>query len=74
MTKVGLEVKRGRRRGLENSDAWTNLAFSVRLPRDIKLREAKTTKDQTIQKRTEPAFIEPMQCKPVTLLPTDLEL
>ena len=26
-------------------------------------------KDQTIQKRTEPAFIEPMQCKPVTALP-----
>ena len=27
------------------------------------------TKNQTIQKRTEPAFIEPMQCKPVTALP-----
>ena len=26
---------------------------------------------QAIQKRTEPAFIEPMQCKPVTALPTD---
>jgi hypothetical protein len=26
---------------------------------------------QTIRKRTEPAFIEPMQCKPVTALPTD---
>jgi ATP-dependent DNA ligase len=25
---------------------------------------------QTIQKRTEPAFIEPMQCKPVTELPS----
>ena len=25
---------------------------------------------QTIRKRTEPAFIEPMQCKPVTALPT----
>ena len=24
---------------------------------------------QTIRKRTEPAFIEPMQCKPVTALP-----
>ena len=36
---------------------------------DIKLAEAKTTKDQTIQKRTEPAFVEPMQCKPVTALP-----
>ena len=44
--------------------------FQFGLPRDIKLAEAKTTKDQTIQKRTEPAFIEPMQCKPVTALPT----
>jgi ATP-dependent DNA ligase len=26
---------------------------------------------QTTRKRTEPAFIEPMQCKPVTALPTD---
>jgi hypothetical protein len=43
--------------------------FQFGLPRDIKLPEAKTTKDQTIQKRTEPAFIEPMQCKPVTALP-----
>jgi ATP-dependent DNA ligase len=30
---------------------------------------AKTTKDQTIPKRTEPAFIEPMQCKSVPALP-----
>jgi bifunctional non-homologous end joining protein LigD len=44
--------------------------FQVGLPRDIKLLEAKTTTDQTIQKRTEPAFIEPMQCKPVSALPT----
>jgi ATP-dependent DNA ligase len=29
---------------------------------------------QTIRKRTEPAFIEPMQCKPVTTLPTDERL
>ena len=43
--------------------------FQFGSPRDIKLPEAKTTKDQTIQKRTEPAFIEPMQCKPVTALP-----
>ena len=28
-------------------------------------------KDQTIRKRTEPSFIEPMQCKPVTELPAD---
>ena len=27
------------------------------------------TRDRAIQKRTEPAFIEPMQCKPVTSLP-----
>ena len=27
------------------------------------------TKNQTIQKRREPAFIEPMQCKTVTALP-----
>ena len=26
---------------------------------------------QTTGKRTEPAFIEPMQCKPVTALPAD---
>ena len=26
-------------------------------------------KDQTIRKHTDPAFIEPMQCKPVTVLP-----
>ena len=43
--------------------------FQFGLPRDIELAEAKTTKDQTILKRTEPAFIEPMQCKPVTALP-----
>ena len=43
--------------------------FQFGLPRDIRLPEAKTTKDQTILKRTEPAFIEPMQCKPVTALP-----
>jgi bifunctional non-homologous end joining protein LigD len=43
--------------------------FQSGSPRDIEQAEAKTTKDQTIQKRTEPAFIEPMQCKPVTTLP-----
>jgi ATP-dependent DNA ligase len=37
--------------------------------RRIEQAEAKTTKDQTILKRTEPAFIEPMKCKPVTALP-----
>ncbi len=44
--------------------------FQSGSPRDIEQAEAKTTKDQTIQKRTEPAFIEPMQCKPVTALPS----
>ena len=43
--------------------------FQSGSPRDTEQAEAKTTKDQTIQKRTEPAFIEPMQCKPVTALP-----
>ncbi len=43
--------------------------FQFGSPRDIEQAEAKTTKDQTIQKRTEPAFIEPMQCKAVTALP-----
>jgi hypothetical protein len=31
----------------------------------------KTTKRLGNQKRTEPVFIEPMQCKPVTAVPTD---
>ena len=46
----------------------SNRPFQFGLPRDIKLPEARTTKDQTIQKRTEPAFIEPMQCNPVSTL------
>ena len=50
------------------ADAWIDLAFSVRA-RDIEKADAKTKKDQAIQKRTEPAFIEPMQCKSVTALP-----
>jgi bifunctional non-homologous end joining protein LigD len=45
--------------------------FQFGWPRDIEQVEAKTTKDQTIQKRTEPAFIAPMQCKAVATLPTD---
>jgi hypothetical protein len=45
--------------------------FQFGSPRDIEQAEAKTTKDQTIQKRTEPAFIAPMQCKAVATLPTD---
>jgi ATP dependent DNA ligase domain len=67
---VSPEVKHGRQSwGLQNPDTRINLAFSVRLAdRNIEQAEAKTTKDQTIQKRTEPAFIEPMQCKPVSEL------
>ena len=42
--------------------------FSVRLAEKYRASGGKTTKDQTIQKRTEPAFIEPMQCKAVTAL------
>jgi hypothetical protein len=37
--------------------------------RNIEQAEAKTTTDKTIQNRTEPAFIQPMQCKSVTALP-----
>ena len=66
VTREGPEVKHGRRR---LADAWINLAFSVRLAERYRASGGKTTKDQTIQKRTDPAFIEPMQCKPVTALP-----
>ena len=52
------------------ADARINLAFSVRLAERYRATGGKTTKNQTIRKRTEPAFIEPMQCKPVTALPT----
>ena len=45
--------------------------FQFGAPRNIEQAEAKTRKHQTIRKRTEPAFIEPMQCKPVTALPAD---
>ena len=50
------------------ADAWISPAFSVRLAERYRASGGKTTKDQTIQKRTEPAFIEPMQCKAVTVL------
>jgi hypothetical protein len=43
--------------------------FQFGLPRNIKLPEAKTRKQKTIRKRIDPAFIEPMRCKPVTGLP-----
>jgi bifunctional non-homologous end joining protein LigD len=42
--------------------------FQVGAPRNIEQAETKTRKHQTIRKRTESAFIEPMQCKPVTAL------
>jgi bifunctional non-homologous end joining protein LigD len=51
------------------ADARINLAFSVRLTERYRATGAKTTKDQTIQKRIEPASIEPMQCKSVAALP-----
>jgi bifunctional non-homologous end joining protein LigD len=70
VTKVGLEVKHGRPRagGCKIQMRGSIWPFQFGLLRDIQQAEAKTTKDQTIQKRTEPAFIEPMQCKPVTAL------
>ena len=43
--------------------------FSSTCGEIIKLPEAKTTKDQTIRKRMEAAFIESMQRKPVSALP-----
>ena len=61
------EVRQGRRRGLENPDAWINLAFLVRLAGEHIERRQRT---KITLKRTEPAFIEPMQCKPFTALPT----
>ena len=52
-----------------------NLAFSGRRAREISEQaEAKTRKHQAIRKRTEAAFIVPMQCKPVTSLPADEKL
>ena len=62
----GREVKYGRRRGLKIRVRGSTWPLQFGLPRDTKLLEAKTTKEQTILKRTDPAFIEPMQCKPVT--------
>jgi hypothetical protein len=70
LTKVGPGVKHGRCRGTGKSWMHGSIRpFQFGLPRDIKLTVAKTTRDQTIPKHTEPAFIEPMQCKPVTALP-----
>jgi ATP-dependent DNA ligase len=63
------EVKYGRRSGLEDSDAWIKLAFSVRLAERYRARGGIDNEGANILKRTEPAFIEPMQCKPVVELP-----
>ena len=46
-----------------------DLAFSGRRAEKFRASRAKTREHKTIGKRTEPAFIEPMQCKPVTALP-----
>ena len=51
------------------ADARINLAFSVRLTERYRATVAKTTKNQTIRKHTESAFIEPMQCKSIAALP-----
>jgi ATP-dependent DNA ligase len=52
-------------------DARINLAFSVRLTERYRATGAKTTKNQTIRKHTESAFIEPtMQCKSIAALPS----
>jgi hypothetical protein len=57
---------------LQNPDTWINSTFSVLACGEISSkRGSRTTKDETILKRTEPAFIEPMQCKPITALPAD---
>ena len=65
VTSVGLGVKHGRRKAGGCPD---QSLFQFGSPK-IELLGAKTTKNQTIRKRTEPAFIEPMQCKPSTALP-----
>ena len=35
-------------------------------PRDIEQAEAKDEEDKPTRKRIDPAFIEPMQCRPIT--------
>jgi hypothetical protein len=72
VARVGLEVKHGRRRAGGCVGSIWPLQFGS--PRDIEQAEAKTTKDQTIRKHTDPAFVEPMQCKPVTTLSMDEKL
>jgi ATP-dependent DNA ligase len=69
VTRVARKSNAGVAGRLENPNARINLPFQFGVARDIRLPEAKTTKDQTVQKRTEPVFIEPMQGKPVAALP-----
>ena len=68
---MGSEVKHGRRRlGVAKSkSADQSGLFS--LVAELSKRRERRRKDHTIQKRTEPALIEPMQCKSVTALPAD---
>ena len=70
LEKIGPEVKHERRwaEGCKIQIRGSS-RFSVRLAEKIEQAEAKTNKDQMILKRQDPAFIEPMQCKPVTALP-----
>ena len=68
---MGLQVNTGAGGlGVVKSKRESIWSFQFGLPRDINLLEAKTTKEQTTLKRTDPAFIEPMQCQPVTTLPS----
>jgi ATP-dependent DNA ligase len=50
--------------------AWRLAARLTRIETVPLRHRQKMMNHQTIQKRTEPAFIEPMQCKPVTELPS----
>jgi bifunctional non-homologous end joining protein LigD len=73
VTRVGPEVNTvaagaGKSRCVDQSGL-----FSSACREKSSYREAKTTKGQTIPKRTEPAFFEPMQCKPVTALPAGVK-
>jgi bifunctional non-homologous end joining protein LigD len=52
-------------------DAWIKLAFSVRLAERYRASGGKDDEGANILKRIETAFVEPMQCKPVTALPSD---
>ena len=50
---------------------WVNLAFPGRRAEKYRANGEKDEEAPNNSKRTEPAFIEPMQCKPVTALPRD---